>query len=218
MKKLREFVYQNKLNGQFYSLFFLLIIGTSTIFAENKFQLDQNDVLNQIDFEKGLFSRFSELAFELEVSKDPIAKIQAFLKLYIEQINNQHGISLTIEEFCQIGKQNLFRMNLTPDFYEKAIFIFDLLSFNKEDQNLNEVFFQTESEKNYLKISFPWETNQKKSHQKKSGIPRKMDGVSLSITETPGIFPFAVGLIEGAIGFTPFQSCSWGYFNRRWLH
>ena len=59
-----------------------------------------------------------------------------------------------------------------------------------------------------LRVSFPWEWKwfglNKRHHEKKSHEKHPMVAQSGTITEIPGIFPFVVGIVEGAIGLAVF--------------
>lgn len=148
-----------------------------------------------------LIKKFDYLESCLKQSENNIQDIIDFLFLYIEKVNVRFGLHLTIEEVCEIATTNLNRMNVSTETYEETTRILNALHDSKKPKNFHG--------KNFLKF-FPWK--EKGSHENKI-LDNQIEVHSEQITEIPGIFPFVVGLVEGAVGLAivPFNPIAGGF-------
>ena len=88
--------------------------------------LSQTQEKDQDDWQ----DEFSFLAETIEDSEDPVAAARDMLEALVAEVNLQTGKSLTLNEVCQMAKDNLNVFQIPPDKQELCLKTFTLLQTN----------------------------------------------------------------------------------------
>jgi hypothetical protein len=62
--------------------------------------------------ENRLIKQFDQLEKAIDASADPLGESRAFLASFIEQMNIQYGLNLTIQDACALVRENLHALQL----------------------------------------------------------------------------------------------------------
>ena len=81
-----------------------------------------NEIIAQIDSQNldSLLKKFDQLEEVLDASTDPLTEGRAFLTSFINGINAQYGLTLTLLDACLLVQENLQALNL-PEKMQKTI-------------------------------------------------------------------------------------------------
>jgi len=93
--------------------------------------------------------KFDEMQEILDVSQDPIADGQKIFQLLIDQINIQHGLSLSIPDVCHLIRNNIHNLGIPPQSIESVLMTLEIL----EPKNFVSRISQSH------KFYWPWEWN-----------------------------------------------------------
>lgn len=81
-----------------------------------------NEILAQLDFQNidSLLEKFDQFESVLDASTDPLTEGRAFLTSFVNGINAQYGLTLTLHDACALVQENLQALNL-PEETQKII-------------------------------------------------------------------------------------------------
>ena len=82
----------------------------------------------EIDGEQWTVNAFKELEKELQTSEDPIAEARRFLQAFIAEINQTYGHNITLQQACQIVRDNYQVFDISPEMKDEFFHVLDLLA------------------------------------------------------------------------------------------
>jgi len=74
-----------------------------------------------------LEERFDELEDSIQSSEDPLAEGRIFLQCFIEEINAQYGLNLTLQDACILVRNNLHTLELPKEIEEVVLATIELM-------------------------------------------------------------------------------------------
>ena len=123
----------------------------------------------------GLIEKLDQLENRFEASNDPLEEGRKFLKNFINDINGQYSLSLTIQDACVLIEENLHILELPEEF--KRI-ILNTVDLYKTDSRVPEIekntfrnnFIDGSLSRISLSLYWPWEwsffgLNKSKKHK-----------------------------------------------------
>lgn len=135
-----------------------------------------------------LTQRFDDLEKIIDSSEDPFQESRAFLNSFIEQINIEYGLSLTLHDACTIIYHNIYTLQLPQK--DKNILLATVSLF--ESKNISHEERYQEYKDSIIKtnnsLSWPWKWNWFGLNKKKHSQHKELSQVSKASPHSPQSF------------------------------
>jgi hypothetical protein len=125
VSNLCSFFFKNSLSRIFYSVV-VFVVSALFIFTPQAFCLitnlpeNKNLISDAVTYAfdgdvDGLVATFDSLDQSIESSEDPMEEIQNIFQLFIDEVNSRCSLNLTLEDACNLVRNNIASLQLTEE-------------------------------------------------------------------------------------------------------
>ena len=107
-----------------------------------------SEILNSVEIcdVSGVSEQFDKLAEIADASENPLAESQKFLQIFIEELNAQYALNLTIQDACKLIRENIHVLNIPEEIQEIVLSAIELC----EPELMSPIYEETNLENSFL--------------------------------------------------------------------